>query len=534
MNKEFDNIIKEKLGSFEEAPPAYMWGKIASGIPAAATQTVFYKTIGFKIATVAASIVVIIGLSWVLNSATKQNSISKPEQNQLIEVKQETINNSSYNNTSISYTEDKPTDINQKTEKLAPKKVKSNKVISKIKLDKPKKQSHENVAKVTKTSYHNANNSNTNSKVSKESKAILATKKEAVFVTSSSLISNNKAIEIAKQESSNVQDEDPIIVDNTSKKKDNKIEPLSEPEIVATNENEEIETKNTETIEESNENMEEKTIVKPIESAVVESSKTADNSEITNTNEPDDDIVNLKNDFNPKTREYNKYGLGLHYGYEYIKLNDDNIKTHNLDISLNYRNLNFILQTGIGGQYSKDERAYNLEYRKNEYLTTEVRFDSAIFVLDSTGAPQLIPVNPYYTDVYDSVNYVQSDNFTESYYSFRIPLMVGYQKDFGKFGGFIKGGFIYSVLITKNRSEVYSLDESSRLVMLQYSGSKRVDSQIQYVMSGGLVFRINKKMHLQTEIMGKYYQNSIYDNPIYDNIKPWSIEGRVGLVYFLN
>jgi hypothetical protein len=203
-------------------------------------------------------------------------------------------------------------------------------------------------------------------------------------------------------------------------------------------------------------------------------------------------------------------------------------------MSFNYRNLNFILQTGIGGQYSKDDRAYNLEYKRNEYLTTEIRFDSAQFVIDSTGTPQLVPVNPYYTDVYDSVNYMQSDNFTESYYSLRIPLMIGYQKDFRRFGGFIKGGFIYSVLITKNRSEVYSLDESSRLVMLQYSGSKRVDSQIQYVMSGVLVFRINKKLHLQTEIMGKYYQSSIYDNPIYDNIKPWSIEGRVGLVYFLN
>jgi len=163
-----------------------------------------------------------------------------------------------------------------------------------------------------------------------------------------------------------------------------------------------------------------------------------------------------------------------------------------------------------------------------------MRFDSAQFALDSTGTPQLIPVNPYYTDVYDSVNHMQNDNFTESYYSLRIPLMVGYQKDFGKFGAFIKGGFIYSILITKNRSAVYSLDNSSRLVMLQYSGSKRVNHQMQYVLSTGLVYRINKKLHLQTEVMGKYYQKSIYDNPIYVNIKPWSIEGRIGLIYFLN
>ena len=526
MNKEFDNIIKDKLGSFEEAPPAYMWDKIASGIPVA-TPTAFYKTSSFKIAAVAASIAVIIGLSWVYK-ANKQNSISKQEPIQLKEIqKTANIESISENSNITHYSDDKINKTNQKVEKINSKEIKStnsNKEKTETQSIDLKSHKNSNIAKDTKTSYHNYSKNNNSFRLSKSEDVL---NNEDVLITAAVLKGKEEkevaAVRITKKENNEAIKEEAITivedVDNKIELEENSEEQL----VVAINENSEEQSKSQETIEKPEEIIETKAV--EVEEDSFDIAKQAE--EVNNDNK-------LNKDFNPKTREFNKYGLGVHYGYEYVKLNDDNINIHNIDMSFNYRNLNFILQTGIGGQYSKDDRVYNLEYKRNEYLTTEIRFDSAQFVIDSTGTPQLVPVNPYYTDVYDSVNYMQSDNFTESYYSLRIPLMIGYQKDFGRFGGFIKGGFIYSVLITKNRSEVYSLDESSRLVMLQYSGSKRVDSQIQYVMSGGLVFRINKKLHFQTEIMGKYYQSSIYDNPIYDNIKPWSIEGRVGLVYFLN
>jgi hypothetical protein len=196
--------------------------------------------------------------------------------------------------------------------------------------------------------------------------------------------------------------------------------------------------------------------------------------------------------------------------------------------------LSFILQTGIGTQFSKDRISYNVEYKRNDYLTTEMRFDSATFVLDSNGIAKIVPVNPYYEDIYDSINHTYSNDFTEYYYSLRLPLLVGYQKDYGKFGLTAKGGFIYSILISKQRTEVYSPDEASRVVMLQYDGAERVSAQIQYVLSVGIVYRLNKSFHLQCDLMGKYYQNSIYETSVYSKMNPWSAEARLGLVYFLN
>ncbi len=535
-NNKFDNIIKESLGSHEEAPPAYMWDKISSGINAP-IKIAFYKTAYFKIAVVAASLTILIGLSLLFTNTKTQKIISKTPNTVKADIKNSPAISKVISKNNIQ-TYSKNNNIITKKENHSTKQAKT--VLSSL-----------------------SDNSNLENNLTKNNKTKDAAK--LIKTNSSSKIKSNNAnnkvyVRTEIQNNTNTILTTPI---STKEKEISEIN-IEEHEInktkdkILVSQNQKVVTKNE---DKRKEQAKEKNIaIVETKKSVIETTQTGiktettslaknnkpleiseDNSKNEAINESDNITTNdaittdnkINTEFNPKTREYNKYGIGLHYGFEIVKINDDNIKTHNLDLSINYRNLSFIFQSGIGLQYSKDERAYNMEYRKNEYLTTQIRFDSVQFVLDSSGTPSLIPVNPYYTDVFDSVNYLHKDNFTVSYYSLRIPIMLGYQKDFGKFGAFLKGGFIYSILITSNQSDIFSLDESSRLVMLQYSGSKRVDSQIQYVMSTGLVYRINKKLHIHTEIMGKYYQNSIYDNSIYKGTKPWSIETRIGLVYFI-
>jgi hypothetical protein len=77
-------------------------------------------------------------------------------------------------------------------------------------------------------------------------------------------------------------------------------------------------------------------------------------------------------------------------------------------------------------------------------------------------------------------------------------------------------------------------EEKARITSVEFEQNQRKSSQIEYALSTGVVYRFNKKFHLHAEVMGKFYQFSIYENPSYANINPWSVEGRLGLVYYLN
>jgi len=519
MNRDFDKILKDKLGNFEEAPPPHIWENIAAAKPMPSPEIPFYKSISFKVVAVAASILLVVGLSLL-----KRNSDAIPQEN-IIKAKNTITYNQNTNtpntvavksnstietNNTINTT-NKADNSNKEIDKIennsSPRKVvaTNNNSISKTKIfEKPEKQkiqanvSPQNYSLAEKSTFDNKTNSKTSVVETAAVRNDYYESPESIETTSELIIAAELPTEQKLYNSTNTEAE--LVSNNTEKQNI-------------------VEENNQEALQE--------------ESAEVFETEIANNEEIIAPTEINAD-AKIGKDFNPKTREFNKYGFGIHYGYEKLWINEASIDNHNIDLSFNYRNLSFILQTGIGTQFSNDNITYNVEYKRNDYLTTEMRFDSAQFILDSNGVAQIVPVNPYYEDIYDSVNHTYSNSFTETYYSLRLPLLVGYQKDFGKFGLTAKGGFIYSILISKQRTEVYAPDDASRVVMLQYNGSERVSAQIQYVLSAGIVYRLNKSLHLQFDFMGKYYQNSIYETSIYSKMNPWSAEARLGLVYFLN
>jgi len=518
MNREFDKILKDKLGSFEEAPPPHIWENIAAAKPMLSPKIPFYKSISFKVAAVAASILLVVGLSLLNRNSDKipqeniikeKNTITYNQNTNSPNIVEAKSNSTIETNNTINTTNKAENSINEidKLENTSlPKKVvaTNNNSTSKTKIaEKPEK--HNIQSKTSATNYTTIEKTTTNNKINSKAS-----------ITKTALV-----IEDARNES-----HEPI--ETTSELIAVAELPTQQKSENSTNTETESVTNNTE-----KQNIVEENNQEALQEKSAEVVEIANNEEVVVPTEINAD-ARIGKDFNPKTREFNKYGFGVHYGYEKLWINKASIDNHNIDLSFNYRNLSFILQTGIGAQFSNDNITYNVEYKRNDYLTTEMRFDSAQFILDSSGVAHIVPVNPYYEDIYDSVNHTYSNNFTETYYSLRLPLLVGYQKDFGKFGLTAKGGFIYSILISKQRTEVYAPDEASRVVMLQYNGSERVSAQIQYVLSAGIVYRLNKTLHLQFDFMGKYYQNSIYEASVYSKMNPWSAEARLGLVYFLN
>ncbi len=539
MNNEWDNIIKEKLGAIAEAPPAYMWDKIAGGLPAAAVKVAFYQTLTFKIAAIAATIIFLLTFGWLLNR--NRDSIN-------------TIKNATSLNSDRQINNTKKADYTTHTTPQT----KINKQTSFVKNanDKITNQSYSN--KPTTETYPNTNNSTISKPIYKTSKITKNSTKD--YKTNSTEIADINT-NTSEQDKTNTGNNNIAISSNDMNTK--AAAKTTNPKITAEIASSEIAThkqnnklvantpatkvnKQATDTQKSNTNTVTKNITATNKTTNTQNKEKdkqqqiaqySDNTESDTTNESPIVSSQAKSataDFHPQTRNFNRIGFGLHYGIESIYVDNSQLFSNNIDLSFNYQNLNFIFQSGIGIQHSKDIRNYNLEYMRNDYLTTEMRFDSATFVMDSTGNISLVPVNPYYTDIYDSVHHEYNASYNERYYSIRIPLLVGYQKDIKNFGIFAKGGIIYSRVVYKQKTAIYEPDESSRMIKLEYSGLERKSNQLEYVLAAGITYRINNSLQINGELMTKFFQNSLYDNPAYTNSSPWSMEARMGLVYYIN
>lgn len=525
MMNEWDNVFKEKLGAFEEAPPTYMWDKIASGIPSTTTKVAFYKTTNFRVFVAAASIIILLFFSWLWLESSKHNELQFTNKNINNKIEnsithKDTLHNSGQNE----YVKQQKLNT-EKADLQKHNLVKNQSSLSKNNEALPlKSKLKKHIANINKTYHVVANDSN---------------------VTTQNIITQNKLNKVI------LADENIIASNKLSQDSNKNSHPKISAEIISSaiatlqvNENNYSNTQQTEKSTYENTNIKEVKTENAISNETEENSIISENivtAEIIKIDKPTTttslDTANDKvqdSGFHPQTRDFNRLGFGLHYGIENIKAGDNELISNNIDLSFNYQNLNFILQSGVGIQFSQDDRDYNLEYIRNDYLATEMRFDSAIFVMDSAGQVNFVPVNPYYTDVYDSIYHTYNSYYYEKYYSIRIPVMIGYKKDLKNIDLYAKGGILLSRVIYKQKKDIYETDEYTRIIKLDYLGSDRVFNQIQYVLSAGLAYNFNKNIQFNGEIMTKFYQNSLYDNKAYANINTWSLEARVGFIYFLN
>lgn len=519
----FDKIIKEKLGGFEEAPPAHLWSVISAGIAAGQIASIpFYKTAFFKIASLAASIAVVFGILWFYNSDNNstENNTTKPITTSL---QKNTIKNSPSNNTEKTIVQTPNTTTlpistsNNKTIKIENEKVD----LTSIAADKENRNTINNNSKIIPIAKKHNTSFTLNNQKSIKTNRKPEIKKDIYTIPKEEVnkLTNNEKIE--------AQGKNLRLTENNSE--------FNESKSVNTDGSETTVNKQEIAIKQSTEINKEIGIEQ--KTSEVENSKSNTEKEviIQNTDSETKDITKKpETDFNPRTRNFDKFSIGAHYGIEFIKLSDINITANNIDLSFNYQNLNFIAQTGIGIQFSRDKNNYNTKYISNDYLATEYRFDSVTFVPDGNGGFTPKPVNPYYEDIYDSVKHVYNSDIYENYYSIRVPLLIGFQKSYRKIGLFAKGGIIYSHIVFNKTSELYKTKSNARFIESDYIGANRKSNQLQYVLAGGLSYAINKKLFFNAELIGKYYQYSLYENTAYDNINPWSFETRIGLTYLLN
>jgi len=520
--RDFDHIVKQKLEAISEAPPAYMWDRVATGIAAQgagiATST--------KVLLIAASVVFLIGLTAIFFSpdkTTKRNAIhhfKKPQfEQQIIKTHQINSGIAKENSNASTKIENSSTSIAHTSLKQQSQKASSNDLATQT----PDENSK------GKTSNKRQNTLATNNQ--KEVFPPLPSTTEIRKAGVQSSASANKLAEETKKEDAQSTDasykvaikKTPVATILPSKQIDNLKEPavVKQSEIVNNQANTQKETKATaETKINTEQNID---TLSAIEQVTVITGGLPDDI----VRDPSNGQVTTQD---PKNRALNKYGIGIHYGPEFMDVDGIKLSDQGIDLSFNYQNLNFIVQTGLGVRFSEDQVTYDMGYRG--YWKSQVRFDSLVLTMDENGNIIPTPVNQYYEKLYDTSEQSYKSTATEQYTILQIPLLVGYQKDFKNFAIYVKGGIRYSIIVNKNTQNLTIPGEQPPLILdFNYPKRTRTQSNIDYELSLGGVYKMTKHFQIHAEVLGRYYHYSIYEENPPSGIHPWSTSIRAGLIY---
>ena len=512
--KEFDRVVKEKLEGINNTPPAYMWDRIATNIPVATTSSVVTSggiSTSIKLMVIAASLIIVSGISYLIFHNEKTEYRSRIENNNYSKGNYKLKHRAANNKTTVTEKEELIKEFVTVKESVNP----NTNINSREKKDsnKPAKQ-FQNEIDFTDAQKHVLDSISISNKMvapilSDTKLENNASTEPEVKIAPESLVIDNKADQInVNTEASSANEVQLVKTVVVSERLEN---------------NTEASATNTQNESQTTETSEAPTAEKI---AAVEQN---DSKEATKAQGEDDQSA-IKLD-NPKFRQLKAYSIGLHYGPEFMDVDGMKLTDHAVDFSFNYQNYNFIFQTGLGFKLSTNRVAYNMKYKRWDYLETQVRFDSAIIVLDPNGKPIITPVDPYYVEVYDSLTHNYSATATEQNLILQLPILVGYQVDFDKFAYFIKGGVRYSLIVYKNTKDLMKIDEQSHLVQMNYPNQKRATSNIDYELAIGGAYKLNKNIQIQLELFGRYYHYSIFEENPPSGIHPWSLSGRVGLIY---
>ena len=542
---EFDKIIKEKMGGFKEMPPSHLWANISAGIVPKAAIIPFYQQAYFKIALLIASIVVILGISWYLPQNPKYNTISSNIENIQNTKNEITNSNSPSKNINIENNNSENNEVLTSNNEELKKTIETKTIVENTSTE-TKEEVKPSVVKLANINKNNSSRKQNKTKVIPS--VFLANNSSQNNISKASLIqeqTTEKSIDVVENNNEELQNNSTENKVENSKKTIAAVAIPSQEEVVKeviTPENKEkiiAKTISKEELISEEETQEPIQAVVKENKAIVNETKEEESTENTIETTTTDDITQTPNDiilnseFRPEGVVFDKYSIGVHYGYEQINTSDLNVASNNFDLSFSSQNGNFTTQTGIGFQVSKDKNSYKQYYARNEYLATQVRFDSIIFVDNGNGDFTPVAVNPYYTDVYDTINYNHNDVTSETYYSIKIPLFLGYKKSLKHVDIFAQGGIIYSHIFRNKTGEMNQLDSESRMLESEYLINERQDNQIQYVAAAGVSYGITKRLYLNAELMAKYYHYSLYKNT-QSNTNTWSYEARFGVTYLLN
>lgn len=232
----------------------------------------------------------------------------------------------------------------------------------------------------------------------------------------------------------------------------------------------------------------------------------------------------LQSDYSMK----NRWSLGLFYSPEMIVYSSDNqMKNYSqsLDILISYTPGNYFLQSGLGLAKYRDQGNQVINY--NKYLGS---YEDVYNVTFDSTASGIVPI--YHTetvDVYDSLTHVTIVPSKRSFTYLQVPLFIGYEKMYRRFGWNVKVGPSVSFLVYKDVPGQENSMEQARILGIKNELPGRIQTNWQFIFSAGLTYKLGNTINLNVEPLFRYYIRSAYENNTLNTRHPWSVGLRTGL-----
>lgn len=235
---------------------------------------------------------------------------------------------------------------------------------------------------------------------------------------------------------------------------------------------------------------------------------------------------------NDGERRYNRrasWQMGVFFTPEVIFYPEDSIpnqRAYTFEVTGRWVKSDFFVESGLGFSFSSDDGTYAIDYEK--FLGT---YDDVYNVtFDTTESGAVVPI--YHTNVvnvYDSISEYKVEQTKNKYTYLQIPVYIGFQKEVNRFGWFIKGGPILSILVHEN---IPTPDAGiDRIVDIDQQMPTRVNTNWQLGFSAGLTYQLSRKVSIAVEPTFKYYLNSQYQRKYITTRHPYSIGLRTGLLF---
>lgn len=234
---------------------------------------------------------------------------------------------------------------------------------------------------------------------------------------------------------------------------------------------------------------------------------------------------------NDGERRYNRraeWQLGLHFTPEVIFYPDDSIpnqRSYTFDVSAKWKKNEFFIESGLGVSFSSDNGKYAIDYEK--YLGS---YDDVYNITFDSTENGIVPV--YHTNlvnVYDSISKFKIEQTKNHYTYLQIPVYIGFHKQVKRFGWFVKGGPVFSVLINKSIPSPDVGDD--KIIDMDQRMPVRMNTSWQFALSAGLTYHLSDKVSIAIEPTLRYYLNSQYERKYITTRHPYSFGLRTGLLF---
>jgi hypothetical protein len=221
--------------------------------------------------------------------------------------------------------------------------------------------------------------------------------------------------------------------------------------------------------------------------------------------------------------------VGAFFTPEVSFFNDDSIpnqRIYTFDVTARWKKNEFFIESGLGLSFSTDDGKYAIDYE--QYLGT---YDDVYNVTFDTTQSGDIVAN-YHTNevnVYDSISQYKVDQTKNKYTYLQIPVYIGFQRQIDRFGWFVKGGPILSLMMNKNIPDPDA--GYNRIIGLDQQIAGRVDMHWQMAFSLGITYQLSEKVSFALEPTFRYYLNSQYERKYITTRHPYSLGLRTGLLF---